>query len=54
MPALLLLASGALLVVWPDGRAVRVERDGTTTPRQVRKSASSQVRASSTRRGSVR
>lgn len=24
--------SGAVLLVWPDGRAVRVARDGTTAP----------------------
>jgi len=29
---LILLPSGAVLVVWPDGRAIRVERDGTVTP----------------------
>ena len=29
---LVLPESGAALLVWPDGRAVRVERDGTTRP----------------------
>lgn len=29
---LLLLPSGAVLVVWPDGRAVRIEPDGSTYP----------------------
>lgn len=33
---LLLPESGAALLVWPDGRAVRVERDGTPMSRDVR------------------
>jgi len=28
---LLILRTGAVLLVWPDGRAIRVERDGATS-----------------------